>query len=100
MTKVKVHLGEGRFFLTAEGHATGSEQVCAAVSAITLTLLGYVLNLEQEGQAEVRGKKAESGLFQLNAKGGERCRAAFEMAVQGLLQLENTFPSYVSVKKR
>jgi uncharacterized protein YsxB (DUF464 family) len=100
MTKVKVHLGKDRYFLTAEDHATGSEQVCAAVSAITLTLLGYVLNLEQAGQAEICGKRAESGLFQLNAKGGEKCRAAFEMAAQGLLQLEGSFPQYISVKNK
>lgn len=85
--------------MLAEGHATGSDAVCAAVSAITLSLLGYVATLEKRGEAKIWEQKVEEGLFCLCAQGDERCKGAFAMAIHGLCQLENSFPQYISVKK-
>lgn len=99
MTRCKVELGPDILVLQAQGHATGSEQVCAAVSAITLSLLGYALNIQARGEGLVSQQKAEPGEFYLRASGDARLRGAFEMAKQGLLQLENSFPQYIAVER-
>lgn len=98
MTQVQFDYGE-RYRLIAEGHATGSVEVCAAVSTITQSLYGYVYNLQRTGDAEIVEKSIASGKFSLCAKGDDRLRGAFELAKQGLLQLANSFPEYVAIKK-
>ena len=44
MTRVLAGAAGDRFFLQVCGHATGSVQVCAAVSGLVYALAGYVQN--------------------------------------------------------
>ena len=85
--------GVPQFYLCCEGHATGSQDVCAAVSAIVTSLAGYLANADiwftsclDEGYAEI--------VFDSD---DEKLAGAWGLAVFGLKQLENTFGDYIRV---
>ena len=70
MTKVYAEKDKDRYQISARGHATGSPEVCAAVS----------------------------GDVAIDFRGGERAEAVFDMAVIGLLQIEQSCPEYIHVE--
>ena len=92
--------GNDYYGLTIEGHAgysdNGNDIVCAGASAIAYTLLGYLNNLE----IDTLNYRDCSGDFYVNCvTDDERVETAFEMAEIGFLQLENTYPQCVRVRK-
>lgn len=91
MTKAVVSLGPV-CRLRAEGHATGSPQVCAGVSAIVCALEGY---LEAEGLEHERDvAPGEASLF---ARWSREVEAAFTLAAIGLLRIAKGYPSFLQV---
>lgn len=98
MTWVYAELAEGRYHLSARGHATGSEQGCAFISGILYALAGYLVNAEAEGHARIGRLKLEPGDVAIRAEGDGRVGAAFDMAVIGLRQLEKQHPELVRVE--
>lgn len=99
MTKVVYRTQMTDFWLDVQGHATGNQDVCAAVSAITQTLVGYLHNLKAVDEADIRKLIAEDGHLCVAAKGRDKCKHAFDMAYFGLCQLAHNFPEQVSVEK-
>lgn len=89
MTKITLQEGGGKFRLTAAGHATGSREVCAAVSAIVYALANYLqtLELEEGVKAEVFTMRLKSGDTILEAEGGDEVRRAFELTAAGLARI-------------
>jgi len=86
----------GTYRLTAVGHATGSREVCAAVSGIVYALGGYLKNLERAGAVKLGAFMLESGAAAIEADGKD-LRAPFEMAAIGLLQIAEKYPDGVAV---
>ena len=89
---IRVRAGERR--ITVSGHAghapVGQDIVCAAVSALTYALAGY---LEETGQAAricIRRGFAE-------VEGAGDCGAAFALVRCGLAQLARQYPACVQV---
>lgn len=82
--------------LTADGHATGSAQVCAGISALLYALLGWLTNA---GDAEIDEAEMEPGHAHIvSLGGGDATEAAWDMAVIGLLQIEQQYPDYITVR--
>lgn len=100
MTNITIQGDGGRFRLTAVGHAAGSREVCAAVSGLVYALGGCLKNLEQAGQAELRGFMLESGAAEFEAAGGTAVHTAFGMAAVGLLQIAAKYPEQVRADAR
>lgn len=96
MTNITMQSSGGKYRLTAIGHATGSREVCAAVSGLVYALGGYLKNLEARGAAETGTFLLESGAAEIMAA-GDAARAPFEMAAIGLLQLQASYPKQVRV---
>lgn len=99
MTNVTIQASGRDYKLTAVGHATGSREVCAAVSGIVYALCGYLKNLEQEGAAKLGTFMLESGAAEIEAS-GEEAMPAFEMAAIGLMQIAAKYTDQVSVDTR
>lgn len=99
MTDIRVQRDGTRCTLSAQGHATGSEQVCAAVSAVLYALAGYVTNAIRERYIEVYDWRMESADVVLDFNGDEGTTAAFEMAVIGLAQIAQKHPEYVHIRE-
>lgn len=97
MTKVYAEFEGGRCLLNLEGHATGSPEVCAAVSGIVYALAGYVTNAERDGHAEIYSMIMDSGRALLHFHGDDRVCGACEMAFVGLMQIEKQHPEHIKV---
>ncbi|MEG1564650.1 MAG: ribosomal-processing cysteine protease Prp [Bacteroides sp.] len=97
MTQAKVKIGCGDHLLTLEGHATGSETVCAAISAIVYALEGYLENAGAHIYAILENETA-SGNVHLHYLGDESVTAAWEMAYIGLAQIQLQYPDLLSVR--
>lgn len=88
----------GEYRLQLLGHATGSPQVCAAVSGIVYALAGW-LNNDSVHQTRPPGITLESGLSEITAYGDSYVETAFELAEVGLLQIAKQYPEYLCVKR-
>lgn len=93
MVKVYAEKDGDRYTLECKGHATGSEAVCAGVSAIVYALAGWA---EQYAEREVK-VELDSGEGLVTFRGGSEAEAAFDMAVIGLRQIEPDYGAYISV---
>ena len=91
---------DGWHELAIEGHANysdcGRDIVCAGVSAIAYTLIGFLENKEEDVE-DMGGSIVDSGEFYLSCKGSKVVDLAYEMAVVGLWQIANTYPDNVSI---
>ena len=84
MTRVTLKSDDGRYSVVCEGHATGSVEVCAAVSTLVYTLLGYLKNAD--GVA-VENELIADGYTEIEFTGGKSARVAYELISIGFLQL-------------
>lgn len=99
MTKVYCEKDGNRYTVTARGHATGSPEVCAAISGILYALLGYVKNAQDESTIAY-SDRLSSGDVAIDFRGGENAEAVFNMTVIGLLQIEKSYPEYIEVERQ
>lgn len=96
MTKVRWRTeDDGTCEILATGHATGSEQVCAGISAIIYSLAGWLKNSD----CEVQELTLEPGMARICFQKGSNTEAAgaFAMAVIGLMQIAASNPESCSV---
>ena len=96
MTKIKFEADGDRYILSARGHATGSVEVCAAISGILYALAGYLCYAE----ATEHERRMESADVLLDYSGPERVEAAYAMAMIGLELLEGEYPELIRVEAR
>ena len=86
-------------YLNVDGHAgwasAGNDIVCAALSAVSYTLLGFLLNAGED--IEEISQEVDSGRVVVLCRGNERIDTAFEMALIGYLQIEKQYPHHVGV---
>jgi len=99
MTRVYAERDGNRYSIFANGHATGSPEVCAAVSGILYALAGYVRNAS-DGSTLAYDEKLESGNVRLHFRGGAGAGGAFDMAVIGLKQIAAQYPDFLRVEYR
>lgn len=96
MTTVSIIEERGLHSITADGHATGSETLCAAISTIMQMLVGWINNA-QEHLAEAAITKISDGYCKVIAKGDACVDAVFEAAEIGLRMLELAEPQKIKV---
>lgn len=90
--------------LTLEGHANsdgyGHDLVCAAVSALTLTLAKNVKRLTRQGLAEdaVIQLQPGYGLICCRPKNKEAVKAVYAAIVTGYRLLGENYPQFVRVR--
>ena len=88
---------EGAYLICADGHATGSQEACAAVSGLLYALSGYFLNNASCIQAFEN--ILLSGHARLRWQGGVEAKAVFDLCVIGFLQIAAAHPACISVKR-
>lgn len=94
MTRVTLKEDGGRYSVVCEGHAVGSCEVCAAVSTLVYTLLGYLKNAD--GVA-VENAELADGYAEIEFLGGENARAAYDLICIGFLQLEQSSAKFIEI---
>lgn len=98
MTRVYIERDGDRVLLTADGHATGSEQVCAAVSCLLSGLAGYLQNMQEEGRATVYRMELAQAQAIFHYFGDEAVMGATELVMLSLAQLELSYGDYIVVE--
>lgn len=96
MTRVTLKECDGRYSVACVGHATGSCEVCAAVSTLVYTLLGWLKNAD--GVALEKEEIAD-GYAEIEFSGGEGARVAYELIYVGFLQLELANKNFLKIEK-
>ena len=91
MTRVYLERDGNLYTLSAQGHATGSVEVCAAVSALIQTLRCYLMGRE----AMIYDRMTDGAAF-LTLRIDDP--APFDMVCCGLQCLEKTAPDKISVE--
>ena len=99
MIDIHLRVGDHAYELTIQGHAGydagGHDIVCAGVSAIAYTLLGFLKSIEYDiGSTSAQ---VNSGGLHLMCQGGEKVETAIDMAMIGLQQIAAKYPKHVSV---
>ena len=99
MIEVAYYGGGPSHKLIIKGHAGysdhGNDIVCAGVSAITFTLLGFLDNHSDD--IESISAQTQSGHAHISCKGGKTTELAFDMALIGLQQIAMKYPKHVSI---
>ena len=96
MTTVYLEHEGGTFAIHARGHATGSPEVCAAVSALMYTLAGWLKQHPEIGGIQRLDDGDASVVF---FDRSDAAKTAFELADVGFRQLAASYPEYISVEK-
>jgi uncharacterized protein YsxB (DUF464 family) len=95
MTKVSLSQRGSRYGIECQGHATGSVQVCAAVSTLVTTLAGWLHNAQG---VELITERLNTADAKLEYIGGADAETAFELVMVGFLQLAASYGEYISVE--
>ena len=99
MINIDICVGNQAHAVTITGHAGysdhGNDIVCAGVSAIAYTLLGFLEN-HRDDIAYISAQH-KSGDIRILCKGGEKVEIAFEMANIGLQQIAKQYPKHVTI---
>lgn len=94
MTRVTLNELDGRYSVICNGHSTGSCEVCAAVSTLVYTLLGYLKNAD--GVALYK-EELSDGYAHIEFSGGENAHAAYELICVGFLQLAQSHEKFIEI---
>jgi len=96
MVGITFYAQDGEYQISAEGHATGSPECCAAVSCMLTALAGWISN-NREHVKSSRPPRIElnSGNATILFLGDKYADAAFRLTVIGLVQLAKSYPQYV-----
>ena len=94
MTRVRLQYG-AEMRVEAQGHATGSPSVCAAVSCLLYTLKGWLANTEE---ALVREDRMADGDVCFAWSGGAGSETVMDFLMVGFAGLKETAPECITVE--
>lgn len=94
MTHITVAHAAGRWRVRAEGHASGSPEACAGVSALLYALAGWLANAPEGVRREC--VSLAPGAAELVFSGGPAAAAAAELVAVGLAQIAKAVPEAVA----
>ena len=94
MTEIAVRYGRGEYLLTAEGRA----EACAAVSAVTQALAGFLRSYANGAHGVATALDLAPGSARIGALGDKFVEGAFRTADIGLRQIALAHPEQVRVR--
>lgn len=97
MTNVFLTEDHDRYIIKAVGHATGSEKVCAGVSAILSSVAGWLAN--NGPMLYWHAERLDEGDAEIRFAGGYIAKAVYDVAAIGLLQIEKKYPKYIKISR-
>lgn len=96
MTNVYLERSGDRYTVHCKGHAVGSTEVCAAVSALTISLGEWLVQAE----TEVLRRWAKDAEIYFCFRGGKEEKAVFDMVCLGFGKLEERYGEYIKVNAK
>lgn len=98
MTVIRCSIGDGEYSLEADGHAVGSPEACAGVSALIEALDGYLENAGDDHVWSIHERWAEDGSACFRASGGEDLGEVWRAVCIGLTRIALAYPQAVGVE--
>lgn len=92
MTKVTFSTTKEYFKVEAEGHATGSKEVCSGISAIMQGLLWYVIENYKD-----YAYQADDGILRISFPRTNASSEAFKLVKSAIKGIEKGYSEYVCV---
>ena len=99
MVDVRFAFSPERYRMTLRGHSgynPGNDVVCAGVSSIVFSLLGWLANAS-EHITTTRAIQYEPGRVDVDVSGDSTLDSPFEMAIIGMQEIEKAHPANVHV---
>lgn len=96
MVEIRIEERQPCYRVTAKGHAEGSSEVCAGVSALLCALAGYL----EEDLVRARLESGDAWVEARERRGRDRVRTAVELVRTGLLMMEKQYGPYILVKTK
>lgn len=93
MSDIYIEADGDRYTVDARGHAA-TVQLCAAISALLYTLLGWLKNADG---VSIVTERMEPGNARIEWRGGDGSRTALEVIACGFLNIEAGAKDYVRV---
>lgn len=93
MTQIYAEKNGNQYKIFAKGH-TGDIETCNYITGILYALAGYIQNNKE---IQIGQMRMEKGNVSIAFWGDNAAEAAFDMAIIGLLQLENSYPDSVQI---
>lgn len=97
MTNVYAERDGDSYLISIQGHATGSEQVCAAVSSIAYMLAGYLINAEAAKKLTANIHDLTDASVVVRFVGGVEANTIYNAVVIGLKQIANSYNDYIKI---
>lgn len=97
MTKVSISQTDGHTMITAYDHATGSAQVCSAISCLMYTLEGWLRNNEKKVKNHRAVFNDGYAVVEFDAKDYE-VYTVLGFVILGLMQIEKTYEDYLKTR--
>lgn len=100
MTNIEITMNDPRYTIRFEGHATGSAEVCAGISALMYSLEGFLRNNPWDifiHSSQMDNPGFGYIMFELEDP-SPKVKGAFELVVIGLQQIEKSYPDYCKVE--
>lgn len=95
MIDIKIKVQDNMCSITARDHATGSPEVCSAVSTLMYTLAGWMINNEEHIRNPI--SILESGYSFIMFGYDDISKAVFDSIVIGLLQVEKVNDGFIRI---
>ena len=95
MSEVRLYHHNKEFVVEAKGHATGSVEMCAAISTLMQTLDEWL----RVSGAAVKERVIDFGHCKLRFS-GIGCRTAYDVITVGFLGLQESDPEHIHVDLR
>jgi len=92
MTIINFNDEGSKLYLKASGHATGSIEICAAVSTLMLGFTKYLIDWD-----EMHSIKKADGVIEIECKSSLQTLGAYEMVIGTLKQLALENPDYIKI---
>lgn len=90
MTKFKATHKDNTYSIVVDGHATGSTEVCAGISALCYALVGVV----DDYDLKVLSMNIYDGHFDIVFEGEIEANCVYDMFTIGLMQIAQSYPLY------
>lgn len=96
MTRVRLTKRGNAFTVAADGHATGSKEVCAAVSCLICTLASWLGTHDEIASSIAIRDGAASAEISFSGKEAE---SVYDFVRTGFLALSERYGEYISVSE-
>lgn len=98
MTTIICEIAGSEMSLELDGHATGSPEACAGISALVEALGTYIVDAGAKHVHRLYERWIEDGSCGFRLRGDQTMAEVFRLVCIGLMQISMAYPDQVSIQ--